>query len=113
MRRSGSSHVRTLLQGRDGRNDEPMNRRSAVRNLERAGVPRSTAMPLVGHRTGSIYTRYAIVDEATLGRGEARHAARSDPERRAPGRPDYPREGERGALGQSMDVLRDFYSGGR
>lgn len=41
-------------------------RRSAVRNLERAGVPRSTAMRLVGHRTEAIYRRYAIVDEAML-----------------------------------------------
>ncbi|HZF04612.1 MAG TPA: tyrosine-type recombinase/integrase [Patescibacteria group bacterium] len=29
-------------------------RRTAVRNLERAGVPRSTAMAMVGHRTESI-----------------------------------------------------------
>ena len=39
-------------------------RRTAVRNLERAAVPRSTAMAMVGHKTESIYRRYAIVDEA-------------------------------------------------
>jgi integrase len=44
-------------------------RRTAVRNLERAGVPRSTAMAMVGHRTESIYRRYAIVDEAMLREG--------------------------------------------
>jgi integrase len=41
-------------------------RRTAVRNLERAGVPRSAAMAMVGHRTESIYRRYAIVDESML-----------------------------------------------
>jgi integrase len=41
-------------------------RRTAVRNLERAGVPRSAAMAMVGHKTESIYRRYAIVDSATL-----------------------------------------------
>jgi len=30
-------------------------RRTAVKNLERAGVPRSTAMAMIGHKTGSIY----------------------------------------------------------
>lgn len=35
-------------------------RRTAVQNLERAGVRRSTAMALVGHKTETIYRRYAI-----------------------------------------------------
>lgn len=41
-------------------------RRTAVRNLERAGVPRSAAMAMVGHKTESIYRRYAIVDAGAL-----------------------------------------------
>ncbi len=41
-------------------------RRTAVRNLERAGVSRSAAMAMVGHKTESIYRRYAIVDAAVL-----------------------------------------------
>ena len=50
-------------------------RRTAVRNLERAGVPRSVAMAMVGHRTEAIYRRYAIADEAMLKEGAARLAA--------------------------------------
>ena len=41
-------------------------RRTAVRRLERAGVARSVAMRLVGHRTESVYRRYAIVSENDL-----------------------------------------------
>ncbi|HEV3112144.1 MAG TPA: site-specific integrase [Candidatus Binataceae bacterium] len=41
-------------------------RRSAVRAMERAGVSRSAAMAMVGHRTQSIYSRYAIADSTML-----------------------------------------------
>ena len=41
-------------------------RRTAVRNLERAGVPRTTAMAMIGHKTESIYRRYSIVDQAMM-----------------------------------------------
>jgi hypothetical protein len=41
-------------------------RRTAVWNLERAGVARSAAMAMVGNQTESIYRRYATADEVML-----------------------------------------------
>ena len=39
-------------------------RRSASRNLIKAGVPRGTAMLITGHKTESIFERYNIKDTA-------------------------------------------------
>lgn len=41
-------------------------RRTAIRNLERDGVPRLVAMAMVGQKTEEVYRRYAIVDEAMI-----------------------------------------------
>ena len=49
---------------------------TAVRNLERAGVPRSAAMKMLGHKTEAIYRRYAIADENMLREGAAKLAFR-------------------------------------
>ncbi|HEU4334382.1 MAG TPA: site-specific integrase, partial [Candidatus Eisenbacteria bacterium] len=50
-------------------------RRGAARAMERAGVSRSVSMKLLGHRTTSIFERYAICTESDLAEGVARIAA--------------------------------------
>jgi integrase len=61
-------------------------RRTAIRNLERAGVPRSAAMKMVGHKTESVYRRYAIADEGLLRESALKLSAFHQTEQSAPRR---------------------------
>ena len=83
-------------------------RRTAVRNFERAGVSRSVAMKLSGHKTESVYRRYAIVSEADLADGVRKVAAmRADESERRVARLN-------GAEIRSMSTVRaQFPDGGR
>ncbi len=50
-------------------------RRSAVRSMTRAGVPRQTAKRISGHKTDAIFNRYDIVDEDDIREGLERTQA--------------------------------------
>jgi integrase len=41
-------------------------RRSAVRNMDRAGIPRATIRRIIGHETDAMFDRYRIVDQKDI-----------------------------------------------
>ena len=45
------------------------NRRTAARNMDRAGVPRQVAKQITGHKIDSMYNRYNIVNERDVREG--------------------------------------------
>jgi integrase len=47
-------------------------RRTAVRNMDGAGVPRQTAKQITGHKTDAVYNRYRIVNEQGIRAGMAK-----------------------------------------
>jgi hypothetical protein len=46
--------------------------------MERAGVSRSVAMKVTGHKTEAVYKRYAIVSESDIAEGLAKVAQFKD-----------------------------------
>ncbi len=53
-------------------------RRSAARNMDRAGVSRHVAMQITGHKTEAMYRRYNIVNDEDIKTALAKAAAYLD-----------------------------------
>ena len=85
LRRSWTTACRAA--GRPGRLLHDF-RRTAVRNLIRAGVQQAIAMKITGHKTDSVFRRYLIVDEELLAQATGAVAEMlGDPTPRPPDNP--------------------------